>query len=179
MISRRRRYLSGRDNGTSVLGTSRHFAATGGVVTGYAAHTQRVWWCVRAKITRSAISVILSRGSRRSGQALRAWPGRSRVRPRHVEQRDSRSGQCAAGRPYAALDVGFWANNDSPPSDQPKSNPDQSWFLYYHLKNRRFMAIPMSATARLSLAMIVAPTEGNLKFPVKFPVSREFSDTKS
>jgi hypothetical protein len=51
--------------------------------------------------------------------------------------------------------------------------------LYYHLKNRRFMAIPMSATARLSLAMIVAPTEGNLKFPVKFPVSREFSDTKS
>jgi hypothetical protein len=73
----------------------------------------------------------------------------------------------------------FGLTTTPPPSDQPKSNLDQSWFLYYHLKNKRFMAIPMSATARLSLAMIVAPTEGNLKFPVKFPVSREFSDTKS
>jgi hypothetical protein len=47
-------------------------------------------------------------------------------------------------------------------------------FVVGQSQERRICGHSNVCITRLSLAMIVAPAAGNLKFPVKFPVSREF-----
>jgi hypothetical protein len=47
-------------------------------------------------------------------------------------------------------------------------------FVVGQSQERRICGHTNVRITRLSLAMIVAPAARNLKFPVKFPVSREF-----